>query len=212
MPTHGRYHPCIEGKLNEAEQRYLAACAALTEALLDADVVARLMPYREHRYPDGDLPVAPMTRAFPGGPLSTDLPVDMLARARPDVAGERVRQCRAEAEAMAPGRKSQNQPADSASLPREPRTRAPCARSVPVAGRADPAIRRRRRHGGREIRSRNGVTDEHGQPGWPARLDETMTAVNGAPVAPPSPSLTCGHRGLAPIPQCRNRLTLQWRN
>jgi len=46
MPTHGKYHPCIEGLLNEAEQRYLAACFAYTEALLDEDVVARLMPYR----------------------------------------------------------------------------------------------------------------------------------------------------------------------
>ena len=43
MPTHGRYHPCIEGKLKEAERRYRAACAALTEALLDEDVVTRLM-------------------------------------------------------------------------------------------------------------------------------------------------------------------------
>jgi hypothetical protein len=101
MPTHDRYHPCTEGKLNEARQRYLAACAALTEALLDEDVVARLMPYRDIDYPDGDLPVAPLTRAYPGGPLTPICLVDTLARAHPDVAGERVQQCRAEAEALA---------------------------------------------------------------------------------------------------------------
>ena len=99
MPTHGKYHPCIEGKINEAEQRYLAACAAFTEALLDEDVVARLMPYRDIDYPDGDLPVAPLTRAYPGGPLTPLKLVGALARAHPDVAGERVQQLRAEAEA-----------------------------------------------------------------------------------------------------------------
>ena len=42
-----------------------------------------------------------LTRAYPGGSLTPICLVDMLARAHPDVAGERVRQCRAEAEAMA---------------------------------------------------------------------------------------------------------------
>jgi hypothetical protein len=101
MPTRGQYHPCIEGLLNEAEQRYLAACFAYTEALLDEEVVARLMPYRQIDYPDGDLPVAPLTRAYPGGPLTPLHLVSVLARAHPDVAGERVRHCRAEVEAVA---------------------------------------------------------------------------------------------------------------
>jgi hypothetical protein len=82
MPTHGKYHPCIEALLNEAEQRYLAA--AYTEALLDEDVVARLMPYRQIDYPDGDLPVAPLTRAYPGGPLTPLHLVSALARAHPE--------------------------------------------------------------------------------------------------------------------------------
>ena len=101
MPTRGKYHPCIEGLLNEAEQRYLAAAAAYTEALLDEDVVARLMPYREIDYPDGDLPAAPLTRAYPGGPLTPLHLLSALARAHPDVAGERAQQCRAEVEAVA---------------------------------------------------------------------------------------------------------------
>jgi hypothetical protein len=74
MPTHGQYDPRVEGLLDEAGQRYLAAAAAYTEALLDEDVVARLMPYREIDYPDGDLPVAPLTRAWPGGPADTAAP------------------------------------------------------------------------------------------------------------------------------------------
>jgi hypothetical protein len=101
MPTYGQYHPCIEGLLNEAEQRYLAACFAYTEALLDQEVAARLMPYRQIDYPDGDLPVAPLTRAYPGGPLTPLHLLSALARAHPDVAGERVQHCRAEAEAAA---------------------------------------------------------------------------------------------------------------
>jgi hypothetical protein len=101
MPTHGKYHPCIEALLDEAGQRYLAAAAAYTEALLDEDVIARLMPYREIDYPDGDLPAAPLTRACPGGPLTPLHLVSALARAHPDVAGERVQHCRAEAEAAA---------------------------------------------------------------------------------------------------------------
>ena len=40
---------------------------------------------------------------------------------------------------------------------------------MPVPGQADPAIRWRGRQGGRQIRSRAGVTDEHGQPGWPGK-------------------------------------------
>jgi hypothetical protein len=99
MPTHGKYHPCIEGKINEAEQRYLVAAAAFTEALMDNDVVARLMPYRDIDYPDGDLPVAPLTRAYPGAPLTPICLVNALARAHPDVAGKRVQELRAEADA-----------------------------------------------------------------------------------------------------------------
>jgi hypothetical protein len=99
MPTHGKYHPCIEGKLKAAEERYLAACAAFSEALLDEGVVARLMPYREIDYPDGDLPVAPLTRAYPGAPLTPLHLISALARAHPAVAGERVQQRRAEAQA-----------------------------------------------------------------------------------------------------------------
>ena len=101
MPTHGQYHPCIQASLDEAGQRYLAAAAAYTEALLDEDVVARLMPYREIDHPDGDLPVAPLTRACPGAPLTPLNLVSALARAHPDVAGERVQECRAEVEAVA---------------------------------------------------------------------------------------------------------------
>jgi hypothetical protein len=41
MPTHGQYRPRVEGSLNEAGQRYMAAVAAYTQALLDQDVVAR---------------------------------------------------------------------------------------------------------------------------------------------------------------------------
>jgi hypothetical protein len=99
MTTQGKYHPCIEGKINEAKQRYLDACNAFTEALLDEDVVTRLMPYREIDYPDGELPVAPLTRAYPGAPLTPLHLVNALARAHPDVAGERVQQLRAEADA-----------------------------------------------------------------------------------------------------------------
>jgi hypothetical protein len=59
------------------------------------------MPYREIDYPDGDLPVAPLTRAYPGGPLTPIHLLSALARAHPDVAGERVQQRRAEVEAVA---------------------------------------------------------------------------------------------------------------
>jgi hypothetical protein len=99
MPTRGKYHPSVEARIDEAEQRYLAARFAYTESLLDEDVVARLMPYREIDYPDGDLPVSPLTRAYPGAPLTPVQLVGALARAHPDVAGERVRQLYAEAEA-----------------------------------------------------------------------------------------------------------------
>jgi hypothetical protein len=101
MPSRGQYPDRVEASLDAAEQRYMAAAAAYTKALLDEDVVARLMPYREIDYPDGDLPVAPLTRAYPGGPLTPLHLVSALARAHPDVAGERVQQCRAEVEAVA---------------------------------------------------------------------------------------------------------------
>ena len=100
MPGRDQYPPRLRAALDEAEQRYMAAATAYTEALLDQDVIARLMPYRPIDYPDGEYPVAPLTRAYPGGPLTPLHLAGALARHHPQAAGERVQQRHAELKAV----------------------------------------------------------------------------------------------------------------